>query len=90
VASNITGLLSYTDSGLAAGSYYYVVTAARRPAPPRRRTRRAPSPPGLGATTRNWIGRSRYPDPYFNGKIDDFRIYRGALSASAVAALMTA
>jgi hypothetical protein len=44
----------------------------------------------LGATTRNWIGRSQYPDPYFNGKIDDFRIYRGALSATAVAALMTA
>jgi hypothetical protein len=27
VASGITGLLSYTDSGLAAGTYYYVVTA---------------------------------------------------------------
>ena len=44
----------------------------------------------LGDTTQNWIGRSQYPDPYFNGKIDDFRIYRGALGASAVAALMTA
>ncbi|KQV90280.1 hypothetical protein ASD15_23475 [Massilia sp. Root351] len=44
----------------------------------------------LGSTSQNWIGRSQYPDPYFNGKIDDFRIYRGALSAAAVAALMTA
>ncbi|SFV17535.1 LamG-like jellyroll fold domain-containing protein [Pseudoduganella namucuonensis] len=44
----------------------------------------------LQNTTRNWIGRSQYPDPYFNGKIDEFRIYRGALSATEVAALMTA
>ncbi|SFV09059.1 LamG-like jellyroll fold domain-containing protein [Pseudoduganella namucuonensis] len=44
----------------------------------------------LQNTTRNWIGRSQYPDPYFNGKIDEFRIYRGALSAAEVAALMTA
>jgi len=29
-------------------------------------------------------------DPYFNGKIDEFRIYRGALGAAEVAALMTA
>jgi hypothetical protein len=42
----------------------------------------------LGSTGQNWIGRSQYSaDPYFNGKIDDFRIYRGALSASAVLAL---
>ncbi|MRV72408.1 hypothetical protein GJ700_11875 [Duganella sp. FT92W] len=42
----------------------------------------------LGSTSQNWIGRSQYSgDPYFNGKIDDFRIYRGALSASAVLAL---
>jgi len=42
----------------------------------------------LGSTSQNWIGRSQYPrDPYFNGKIDDFRIYRGALSAAEVLAL---
>jgi hypothetical protein len=35
----------------------------------------------------NWIGRSQYADPYFNGKIDDFRIYRGALNAAEVLAL---
>jgi hypothetical protein len=44
----------------------------------------------LGNTTQNWIGRSQFDgDPYFNGLVDDFRIYRGALSADRVAALMT-
>jgi len=43
----------------------------------------------LGGTTQNWIGRSQYSgDPYFNGKIDEFRIYRGALSAADIAALI--
>jgi hypothetical protein len=44
----------------------------------------------MRSTTQNWIGRSQYPrDPYFKGKIDDFRIYNGALSAAQVAALAT-
>jgi hypothetical protein len=34
------------------------------------------------------IGRSFYPDPAFNGAIDDFRIYHAALSASEVAELV--
>jgi hypothetical protein len=42
----------------------------------------------MRTATQSWIGRSQYPaDPYFNGKIDDFRIYNGALSAAEVAAL---
>jgi hypothetical protein len=42
----------------------------------------------LQSTGQNRIGRSQFSgDPYFNGRIDDFRIYRGALSASDVAAL---
>jgi hypothetical protein len=41
----------------------------------------------LGSTSQNWIGRSQYNDPYFNGKVDDFRIYHGALSASDIATL---
>jgi hypothetical protein len=46
------------------------------------------SPLRLGPTSQNWIGRSQFgSDPYFNGKIDDFRIYRGALSADEVLAL---
>ncbi len=43
----------------------------------------------LGGTTQNWIGRSQYSgDPYFNGRIDEFRIYRGALTAADIAALI--
>ena len=42
----------------------------------------------LGSTTQNWIGRSQYADPYFNGKLDDFRIYNGALSAAEITALI--
>lgn len=42
----------------------------------------------LGSTTQNWLGRSQYSGtPYFNGKMQDVRIYSGALSASEVAAL---
>ena len=44
----------------------------------------------MRSTTQNWLGRSQFPrDRYFNGKIDDFRIYNGALSAAQVAALAT-
>ena len=43
-----------------------------------------------GTTPDAWIGRSQYPsDPYLNGKIDDFRIYRGALSAGQLYTLAT-
>ena len=50
------------------------------------------TPLQLGSTTQNWIGRSQYSnppnsDPYLNGKVDDFRIYNGALSAAQIAAL---
>ncbi|GAA0721683.1 hypothetical protein GCM10009105_32230 [Dokdonella soli] len=44
----------------------------------------------LGSTSQNSIGRSQYPnDPYFNGFIDEFRIYRGALNAAQITALMS-
>jgi hypothetical protein len=37
-----------------------------------------------------YIGRSMFTsDPFFQGRIDDFRIYNHALSASEVAAIMT-
>ncbi|XAQ44792.1 alginate lyase family protein [Ralstonia solanacearum] len=43
----------------------------------------------LGSTAQNWLGRSQYSaDPGFNGLIDDFRIHRGALSATQIAELM--
>lgn len=42
----------------------------------------------LGATSQNWLGRSQYAaDPFFNGRIQDFRLFAGALSASDVASL---
>ncbi|KWZ29846.1 LamG-like jellyroll fold domain-containing protein [Burkholderia anthina] len=43
----------------------------------------------LGRTTQNWLGKSQYgADATFNGLIDDFRLYRGALSAAQIASLM--
>ena len=45
----------------------------------------------LDDTDKNWLGRSQYPaDPYFNGKVDEFRIYNGAMTAAQVAALAVA
>jgi hypothetical protein len=37
-----------------------------------------------------WLGRSNWPDPYFNGQIHEFRIYEGVLLDSAVAASFAA
>jgi len=42
----------------------------------------------LGSTTQNWLGRSQYAgDPFFNGRMQDLRLYSGALTAAQVAAL---
>jgi hypothetical protein len=42
----------------------------------------------LGAMPNEWIGRSEFSsDPYFDGMIDEFRVYDRALSADEVAAL---
>lgn len=38
----------------------------------------------------NYIGQSQWPDPLFNGRIDDFRIYDYALSSSQILALVDA
>lgn len=46
------------------------------------------APYHLGTGTTGWMGRSQYPaDPLLKGKVDDFRVYEGALDAAAVAAL---
>lgn len=46
------------------------------------------APHRLGVGMDPWLGRSQYGnDPYLKGKIDDFRVYQGALDASAVASL---
>jgi hypothetical protein len=46
------------------------------------------APYQLGATSRNWLGRAQYgADPYFSGRLQDFRVYGGALGAAAIQAL---
>jgi hypothetical protein len=48
-------------------------------------------PSDLGAMPNNWIGRSEFAtDPYFDGMIDEFRIYTRALTAAEVALLFAA
>ena len=44
------------------------------------------TPSELGNTTNNWIGRSQFPDPFFKGSFDEFRIYNKALSQEEVEA----
>lgn len=36
------------------------------------------------AATQNYLGKSQYADPLFNGRLDDFRVYNHALSGAAV------
>lgn len=46
------------------------------------------APSRLGKTRQNWLGRSQYGnDPYLKGRIDDFRLYSGPLSAEEIAQL---
>ncbi|MBT2337221.1 alginate lyase family protein [Variovorax paradoxus] len=46
------------------------------------------APFDLGETTQNWLGRSQFPsDPELQGRVDDLRIYSGALGAAEIAAL---
>ena len=43
------------------------------------------NPSDLGATANNYIIKSQYSaDPFFNGMVDDFRVYDSALTASEV------
>ncbi|PPG40955.1 hypothetical protein C5C30_09115 [Rathayibacter sp. AY2B5] len=44
-------------------------------------------PSALGNTNRNYLGKSQYGDPAYDGAIDDFAVYDRALSAADVAAL---
>jgi hypothetical protein len=44
-------------------------------------------PSNLGATANNFLGRSQFQDPLFNGQIDDFRVYRRALTLAEITAL---
>jgi hypothetical protein len=44
-------------------------------------------PADLGDNLNNYIGRSQFPDPYLDGKIDEFRVYNRALSSQEIQAL---
>ena len=44
-------------------------------------------PADLGRTVNDYIGRSEFVDPYLDGNIDEFRIYRRALSPDEIQAL---
>jgi hypothetical protein len=45
-------------------------------------------PVDLGATDKNYLGRSQFAsDPYLGATLDDFRVYRRALTAAEIAAL---
>jgi len=47
------------------------------------------TPSDLGATSQNWLGRSQYEwDSYFEGSLDDFRIYDRVLSQGEIQAVM--
>ena len=44
------------------------------------------TPAAVGATTNNWLGRAKYPDPYLQAYFNEFRIYGGALNPFEVVA----
>ncbi|KQY24713.1 hypothetical protein ASD16_04190 [Cellulomonas sp. Root485] len=41
----------------------------------------------VGPTSNNWLGRNGFPDPAYDGLMDDVRLYTSTLSADDVAAL---
>ena len=46
------------------------------------------APNQFGQTTQTWLGRSQYGgDPFFKGRMQDLRIYSGALTPAAIAEL---
>jgi hypothetical protein len=47
------------------------------------------NPSSLGVTTKNYLGRSQFNDPYLDGSLDDFRIYSRALTAEEIAQFQT-
>gem|GEM_PF-1408924 len=44
-------------------------------------------PMNLGVLPNVWIGRSQWPDPYLNGRVDDFRFSCRAFTAAEIGAL---
>lgn len=50
----------------------------------------APIPLSAIIDVNDWLGRSNWPDPYFNGSLNEFRIYDGVLGDNEVAASFAA
>jgi hypothetical protein len=48
------------------------------------------TPDSLGPTVNDWLGRSQWNDPFFNGQFDEFRISEGAMTPAQVAASFAA
>ena len=46
------------------------------------------TPASLGSLANNWLGRSQYADPYFNGKIDEVRIWNTTRTQAQIQANM--
>ena len=44
------------------------------------------TPQAVGHTFNDYIGRSQFPDPYYNGSIDEFRIYNNPVTPDQVEA----
>lgn len=48
------------------------------------------NPSSLGVTPLNYLGKSQFaPDPYLSGRVDEFRIYNGALNPAEIASFVT-
>jgi hypothetical protein len=47
------------------------------------------APSDLGNTTGNYLAKSQWPDPYWSGLMDDFRIYDEVLTQADIQKLMT-
>jgi hypothetical protein len=47
----------------------------------------AANPDDMGATVNNWLGRSQWPDPNFNGRLDEVQLSCRAYTAQEIAAL---
>lgn len=46
------------------------------------------NPSDLGMTTQNYVGKSQWPDPIFNGAMDELQIFKTGFSQTDVAQLM--
>jgi hypothetical protein len=44
----------------------------------------AGKPADLGVTQQNWIGKSQFPDPAYKGQLDEFYLYKKALSEKEI------